>query len=128
MIFWIFVAFLLGILVDNFIYSSIERGSDEKNNSAVSSELDRMAKLLLIGGSLKELIDFTKSKVGLLKEETFSKLCARIEELTADQFIYEDENLLKFRIASVSNKEAELKKMQAESFLETLNTIKAMCK
>lgn len=76
---------------------------------------------------MREIKDFTRSKVGYLKEKTFTKLCERIEELTNDDIINEDENKLKVRISSLEDKEVELKKLHAESFIETMKTLKTMC-
>lgn len=90
-------------------------------------ELERIAKLMLTNGTMREIKDFTRSKVGYLKEKTFTKLCERIEELTNDDIINEDENKLKVRISSLEDKEVELKKLHAESFIETMKTLKTMC-
>lgn len=91
-------------------------------------ELERLAKLILTNGTIREVKEFTRSKVGYLKEKTFTKLCERIEELTNDDLINEDENKLKVRISSLEDREIELKKLQAEGFMETLKTIKKMCR
>jgi hypothetical protein len=91
-------------------------------------EVERMATFILMSNNLKEIKDFAKSKVDFIKTTTFNKLCAKIEELSADQIINEDEHHLKVRISTLEDKEIELKKLQAESFIETLKTIKKMCK
>jgi hypothetical protein len=99
----------------------------EKYEYGTHPDLERYAKLIVANGSIKELKEFTKSKAGYLKEKTFTKLCERIEELTNDDIINEDENNLKVRIASMEDREIELKKLQAESFLQTIKTFKTMC-
>lgn len=90
-------------------------------------ELERMAKLMLANGTLQEIKKFTNTTVGCLKEKTFTQLCNRLEELKNDLIINEDENNLKVRISTIEDKAIELKKLQAESFIETLKTLKTMC-
>lgn len=99
----------------------------DKHTWGKHPELERIAKLMLTDSTMRELKEFTISKAGYLKDKTFIKLCERIEELTNDDIINEDDNKLKVRISSLEDKEVELKKLHAESFIETMKTLKTMC-
>lgn len=118
---FIATAFICGFVADR-VYSRFS------TNKVSYPEVERMATFILMSNNLKEIKDFAKSKVDFIKTTTFNKLCAKIEELSADQIINEDEHHLKVRISTLEDKEIELKKLQAESFIETLKTIKKMCK
>jgi hypothetical protein len=118
---FIATAFICGFVADS-IYNRLS------TNKVSYPEVERMATFILMSNNLKEIKDFAKSKVDFIKTTTFNKLCAKIEELSADQIINEDEHHLKVRISTLEDKEIELKKLQAESFIETLKTIKKMCR
>ncbi len=123
MILYLIVGLIFGMLFGMPIGHSL-RGESK----SAHPELERVATLLLMSNNLKEIREFARSKVSYLHEKTFAKLCAKIEELNADAAINEDETTLKVRIASLEDKEIELKKIQAEGFMETLKTIKKMCR
>lgn len=89
--------------------------------------IERKARLLLIRQDLGEIKDFVETYGNVLKEKTFEKLCKKIEELSIDDLINKNEDSLKVRIDSFENEKVQLKKLQAESFMETLETIKKMC-
>lgn len=110
------IMFCVGLLTGRIIW--------RKNEDSDYPELERMAILLLANNNLKDIECFTKSKIDYLSQETFLKLCTKIEELHADEVINKDEDTLKIRIDSLENK-----KIQPESFLDkTYNTLKAMRK
>ena len=102
------------------------RGYYEEDNTKPS--LEKEANILLLENNLKEMMKFTKKFSRELQKNTYDKLYNKIQELLADQIINEDEHHLKVRISTLEDKEIELKKLQAESFIETLKTIKKMCK
>lgn len=112
----------------SFTVGYVVRGELQNNKPNERPELERLATLLINDGTLKEISEFTKSKVSLLREATFNKLCSKMEELRVDDIINESDNNLKVRISTLSEKEIDLKKLQAEGFMETLNTIKKMCR
>jgi len=117
---FILIAFCGGFLCDR-VY---EKYSPSR---ASYPEVERMATLILMSNNLKEIKDFAESRVDYIKTTTFNKLCAKIEELSADYAINEDEHHLKVRISTLEDKEVELKKLHAESFIETMKTLKTMC-